>query len=212
MEFKAHFVSENIPQQNLELNHKITTNELDDAEIAFQLQLAELASDNNEVRRTANPTTGCYTELLELEDTDYVPNYEPFNCPICFANIDAIEGVWLRNCHHKFCKECIANVIRHSDEAEIKCPFVGDDIKCDFLMTDREIRALISSGQYTEHLQKSLLVAERSAANSFHCRTLNCKGFCFFENGINVFDCSVCKAENCLVCSVRNAIFFQTFN
>lgn len=175
---------------------------VDDAEIAFQLQLAELASDK-EVHRPAklNRDTGCYAALLELEDIDYVPNYEPFDCPICFVNIDAIAGVWLRNCHHKFCKECIANVIKHSDEAEIACPFVDGDQKCNYLMTDREIRAIVTTEHYEKHLEKSLLVAERTD-NSFHCRTPNCKAFCFFENGVNEFVCSICQVENCLKCSV----------
>lgn len=185
-----------------------TTNELlDDAEMAFQLQLAELAaSAAAEAQQTAVcdlDTGGCYAALLELEDdSDYVPNYEPFDCPICFVNCDTIQGVRLRNCHHTYCKECIANVIKHSDDAEIKCPFVIENQKCDSLMTDREIRALLSDDHYEKHLEKSLLVAERSG-NTFHCRTPNCKGFCFLEEDDNEFICSMCDAENCFICKVR---------
>lgn len=139
--------------------------------------------------------------MPELTDTGYYPNYEPFDCPICLVKCETADGVLLRNCCHTFCKECIANVVKHSDEAEIKCPFLDGNEKCDNVITDREIRALVSPEQYEKYLQQSLRVAE-SCANSFHCRTPNCKGFCFFEQGVNEFVCPVCRAENCLICRV----------
>lgn len=192
------------PELDSEQQPVTTPQLLDDAEMAFQLQLDELASlAGAEIQRSSvSDADGCYAALLELEDTEYVPNYEPFDCPICLVNCDTIQGVQLRNCLHSFCTECIGNIIQHSEDAEIKCPFVVENLKCDSLMTDREIRALVTEERYRNHLEKSLIVAERSA-NSFHCRTPNCKGFCFYEENYTDFICSICEAQNCFNCRVR---------
>lgn len=190
-----------------------------DAEIAFQLQLVELtpsAASHSQPILPAITITKCDARMTsEWADSEYDPNDEPFDCPVCFVKCDTSEGVRLQNCCHTFCKECIANVVKHSDEAEIKCPFTDGSEICDGLITDREIRALVSCEQYEKHLQQSLRVAE-STANSFHCRTTNCKGFCFFEQSVNVFVCPVCKADNCLICRVYYIYLFEslkhTFN
>ncbi|KAJ8303511.1 hypothetical protein KUTeg_019907 [Tegillarca granosa] len=47
---------------------------------------------------------------------------------------------------------------------------------------------------------KSLSTAESQAANSFHCKTPDCRGWCIYEDLENFFKCPVCKHENCLTC------------
>lgn len=42
--------------------------------------------------------------------------------------------------------------------------------------------------------------AENAAHNSFHCRTTNCQGFCFYEDEVNEFCCLICRKKNCLLC------------
>lgn len=36
--------------------------------------------------------------------------------------------------------------------------------------------------------------------NSFHCKTVNCEGWCEYEDDVNFFTCPICKEKNCLTC------------
>lgn len=53
---------------------------------------------------------------------------------------------------------------------------------------------------YQKHLTLSLVEAESRSANSFHCQTPNCIGWCIYEDDVNLFECEVCGRENCLTC------------
>ena len=46
-----------------------------------------------------------------------------------------------------------------------------------------------------------MVLAENQAQNSFHCKTPDCPGWCFFEDDVNIFVCPVCRHANCLTCS-----------
>lgn len=169
----------------------------------------KIISDTDTAIETSNvlpiPNVQCYQELLDLEDLGYVPNYEPFECPVCLVQYDCIEGVTLRNCLHTFCKECIANTVKYSEDAEVKCPFTDNTYQCDCVLTEREVRALVGAQEYERHLQISLRLAEHQAKNSFHCKTPNCEGWCFYEHGVNLFPCPICGGGNCLTCNVIRA-------
>ena len=53
---------------------------------------------------------------------------------------------------------------------------------------------------YEKYLQRSMTTAEGLAERSFHCKTPDCKGWCIYDNAINVFHCPVCLHYNCLNC------------
>lgn len=53
---------------------------------------------------------------------------------------------------------------------------------------------------YDRYLQRSLKTAESQATNSFHCKSVDCTGWCLYEDHVNFFVCPVCKKENCLTC------------
>lgn len=53
---------------------------------------------------------------------------------------------------------------------------------------------------YPKLLEKGLQVAESQAADSYHCKTLNCPGWCTYDEDVNFFECPVCRAKNCLTC------------
>ena len=40
----------------------------------------------------------------KLDDLDIIPNAEPFECIICYLDIEPGDGVVLRECLHTFCK------------------------------------------------------------------------------------------------------------
>ena len=58
----------------------------------------------------------------------------------------------------------------------------------------------MSPAEYERHLARSLNHAKANAADSFHCRSPNCTGWCVFEDNVNVFHCPVCRRPNCLTC------------
>lgn len=45
-----------------------------------------------------------YLQLVDLDNTDLVPNVEPFECSVCIVQYEAGEGVVLRECLHMFCR------------------------------------------------------------------------------------------------------------
>ena len=45
-----------------------------------------------------------FLALVQAEEADFVTNKEAFECPVCFADIEAGEGVTLRECLHQFCQ------------------------------------------------------------------------------------------------------------
>ena len=48
--------------------------------------------------------------------------------------------------------------------------------------------------------RRGLRQAENADAHSFHCKTPDCEGFCFYEDEVNHFQCPVCTKRNCITC------------
>lgn len=150
-----------------------------------------------------------YQELMSLDIAKIAPNKEKFECSICFLDIQSGAGAILRDCLHTFCRPCLANHIRYSDEPEIKCPYIDHQYSCQSHLQEREIRALISKEDYDKHLAKSIRIAENKIENTFHCKTPNCLGWCIFEDNTNSFKCPVCTINNCLTCGVSVSFNFE---
>lgn len=143
-----------------------------------------------------------YLDLLKLDSKETVPNIDKFDCPICFLEVRSGEGVILRDCLHGFCKECIQNTVKYSEESTIKCPFMNNVYSCDSYLQDREIKSLVTPEIYEKHLAKSLREAQHNMENTFQCKTPNCKGWCVYEDNVNDFKCPICKITNCLMCRI----------
>ena len=141
-----------------------------------------------------------WTRLQAIGQQDLAPNAETFDCPICFCGTEPGEGVVLKECLHTFCRDCLAGLVRHCDDPEVRCPFVSAEYSCQSTLTEKEIRALVSAEEYERHLARSLRQAEGNTVNSFHCRTVGCAGWCEFEDTVNLFCCPVCMHDNCITC------------
>lgn len=144
--------------------------------------------------------TNHYMELVNLDSAHVIANVEAFDCPICFGHFEQYEGVVLRDCLHTFCKECLANTINYSEEAEIRCPFMDPVYSCESVIQQREIKALVTKEMYEAYLARSIRQAESKLDNTFHCKTPNCRGWCIYEDNVNQFKCPVCTIVNCLTC------------
>lgn len=71
-------------------------------------------------------------------------------------------------------------------------------------MQEREIKGLVPPEIYERYLQRSMLTAESRTEKSFHCKTPDCRGWCEYDENVNVFSCPVCHHENCLTCQANH--------
>ncbi|KAM5245708.1 ranBP-type and C3HC4-type zinc finger-containing protein 1 isoform 6-T6 [Ctenodactylus gundi] len=165
---------------------------------------ARLAGEEEALRqyqqRKQQQQEGNYLQHVQLEQRNLVLNTEPAECPVCYSVLGPGEAVVLRECLHTFCRECLQGTIRNSQEAEVSCPFIDDTYSCPGKLLEREIRALLSPEDYQRFLDLSVSIAENRSALSYHCKTPDCKGWCFFEDDVNEFTCPVCFRVNCLLC------------
>uniref|UniRef100_S4RU71 RanBP-type and C3HC4-type zinc finger-containing protein 1 n=1 Tax=Petromyzon marinus TaxID=7757 RepID=S4RU71_PETMA len=141
-----------------------------------------------------------FQRLMQEDEQELVPNKEAFTCPICFVDYEPGEGVTLRECLHNFCKDCLHGTIVNCEDAEVTCPNQDGEISCEFKLHQREIKALVSEVEYCRFLGKGLAIAENRSADSYHCVTADCLGWCFYEDMVNDFLCPICKKSNCLTC------------
>ncbi|XP_015177005.1 PREDICTED: ranBP-type and C3HC4-type zinc finger-containing protein 1-like [Polistes dominula] len=144
-----------------------------------------------------------YQELVALTENNIVPNFEPFECPICFISYKPFEGLVLKNCLHTFCKECLSNTVKYSTDVDIKCPYSDKNYSCDATIGQCEIKEVLNPIDFNKYLEKSIIHAEAKAGKSaFHCKTPNCPGWCIYESDVDNFTCPVCKKTNCLRCKM----------
>lgn len=141
-----------------------------------------------------------YSRLLSAEDSDIITSTEPIECMICFTETEPEESIVLRECLHKFCKDCISAHVKNSEEATVTCPYMDDDYNCNNPITHREIKALLSEEDFQKYLDRGLMQAEKESENSFHCKTPDCHGWCVYEDDVNNFHCPVCDSVNCILC------------
>lgn len=117
--------------------------------------------------------------------------------------IEIKDGMILRNCLHRYCKDCLNGTIVHSEEIEIKCPY----ITCEETLQDREIRAVLSKEEYEKYLMKCVRVAQVTISGTILCNLPDCDGWCICEDIVNEFKCPQCKNINCIPCKVRSLRF-----
>lgn len=174
---------------------------LEDFEIKFALSPAEYEMY---LKRVNTPSRDLYMQLLSLEqDKGLITNNEPFDCDICMNSIEFNEGIILRNCLHRFCKECIERTIIHCENVEIKCPYIDNHCSCEGKLEDREIRSALSTENYEQYLNRGLRLAQRSIKGSLLCTATDCDGWCICDEEINEFTCPGCGKLNCVTCKVR---------
>ncbi|XP_034021967.1 ranBP-type and C3HC4-type zinc finger-containing protein 1 [Thalassophryne amazonica] len=135
-----------------------------------------------------------FLHLLEIDRHSLVPNESEMECPVCFCSVDPGEGITLRECLHSFCKDCLKETVVSGQDAEVACP------SCDCKLQDREIAALLTEEEHQRFLELRLSIAESRSEHSFHCQTLNCRGWCIYEDEVNVFYCELCNETNCILC------------
>ncbi|MEJ1288855.1 RanBP-type and C3HC4-type zinc finger containing 1 [Cricetulus griseus] len=64
----------------------------------------------------------------------------------------------------------------------------------------RQYQQLLSPEDYQRFLDLGVSIAENRSTLSYHCKTPDCRGWCFFEDDVNEFTCPVCSRVNCLLC------------
>lgn len=97
----------------------------------------------------------------------------------------------LKNCLHKFCKNCLINHIQSSEDVLVRCPAVN----C-------QMRGFMPLNELELHLQKSLKAFEGSCQQTFHCKKPDCHGFVeIADEDLIDFRCEICGETNCIACN-----------
>ncbi|KAK8771234.1 hypothetical protein V5799_025525 [Amblyomma americanum] len=140
-------------------------------------------------------------EQIALYERPSIQTTEEFECPICLVEVEPGMGIVLKNCHHQICEQCLADTAKNSQAAEVLCPCKSDDADCQMPVLDSDLRACLSEADYAALQERGLREAENTSKEpSFHCKTPDCKGWCLHGREVEVFDCPVCKRQNCLRC------------
>lgn len=140
--------------------------------------------------------------------TGTVQRIESFECDICMDPIEMEDGIILRNCLHRYCKDCLHGTIIHCDEVHIKCPYVS----CEEMLQEREIRAMLSSNEYEKFLMQGVRLAKHTITGTVLCNLPDCNGWCICEDEVKVFKCTQCKNINCIACKVMFRIIYVRRN
>ena len=74
------------------------------ADVVLPAGMADEEAAAAEAKPEATAMTEDYQRLINIDQSDAVPNGEPFDCPVCLMNVPAGIGVTLRDCLHTFCK------------------------------------------------------------------------------------------------------------
>lgn len=178
---------------------------LQDKEVRALLTPVEFAEHMN--KQFENWLHGnLYSELRSAEeDLGFLNSTDRFECEICMVDIDAGDGMMIRDCLHQFCIDCVRATIVSSAEAQILCPQTG----CTSFISDREIKHLLTQEEFDKYMERTLRIAEATIANSYHCKKPNCNGWCIVEDVVNVFQCPSCTSINCLQCQVLICCFYS---
>lgn len=135
---------------------------------------------------------------LIYDEQNFLANVDKFECKICFTDASPGDGIVLKNCLHKFCKDCLINHIRSFEEVLVRCPAVN----CNEIISDREMRGFVPPNELELHLQKSLKEFEGKCQKTFHCKKLDCNGFVeIVDENVRGFRCQICDETNCIACN-----------
>ena len=182
----------------------------------FALKIVEMLQiEINARKRIENAArAGIHPALLDAENQDFIENFEAFECQICYVEADIGEGIILKNCHHSFCKVCLIDTVRHSEDIEVKCPHIDDHGSCKFIIQQLEIRKIVPQDVFDKYLEKSLKLFKGTlGADAYHCKTPDCNGFVEVNKDLRGFMCPACKAVNCIGCKAihtgKNCLEYQ---
>lgn len=134
--------------------------------------------------------------LLNSDKIDFIETFEVFKCTVCCFDAEIGEGVIIKGCLHEFCKNCLIESIKHSEEFEVKCP----ETDCKSTLEEREVRGLAPTEIFDKHLEKSLKLYKAASETAVHCKTPDCQGWVEADKNVRGFTCESCKKVNCIGC------------
>ncbi|XP_050527115.1 uncharacterized protein LOC126897499 isoform X2 [Daktulosphaira vitifoliae] len=166
---------------------------------------SKAASTTKQNELAAEEKKSCYQELIAIENqNDLVTCDSQFECAVCLC-VYKSDGIMLRDCLHVFCRPCLQMTIKHSDDEQVKCPYIDPQYSCTGVLQHREIKRILGTDdEYEKYLQKSVEKARQLLAKggSFQCRRPDCSGWCLIDDKRLVleFKCPVCGSITCVRC------------
>lgn len=101
-----------------------------------------------------------------------------------------------------FLSTCLKNYVINQSEGVIPCPSFENKEHCDAYIKDYELKHFLTSDEYFKVKENFLRQVELQIKNPFHCKTLNCIGFCSIDLNPKTFNCPVCSMPNCIACNL----------
>ncbi|KAL3213746.1 hypothetical protein MRX96_035241 [Rhipicephalus microplus] len=101
----------------------------------------------------------------------------------------------------RFANNALPTLPRILRKQEVQCPCLENGQPCQMAVLDSDLRACLSKEGYEALQVRSLREAEnRSKEPAFHCKTPDCRGWCFHDQNVELFECPLCNKNNCLRC------------
>ncbi|GAB6022112.1 RanBP-type and C3HC4-type zinc finger-containing protein 1 [Chamberlinius hualienensis] len=189
-------------KQSEKLYKKYANGEADDSN--------EDGSDDNYVGEDKSPygpvRNPDWLRVIQLDDEPLASNEIDAECPVCFELVPTNGGIKLKECFHTFCQSCLREHIQIASDPIVQCP------QCSTVLQEREIRALAGADGLQKLHARSMTIAEKSSSDpTFHCKTVDCSGWCYYDDNVNTFDCPVCKKKSCITCRAQHREDCKTY-
>lgn len=137
-----------------------------------------------------------------IEDNESLVNETncEFECLICLEKKQQNDGLFLNECSHVFCKDCLKTYITSNADGYISCPFKNEIMECKLQIKNFELKYLLNDEEYMILKKKCLAQIEAQLGKTFHCKNSDCIGFCPLEENMKTFSCPICEKINCIEC------------
>lgn len=170
----------------LQLNSSQSIEIPDESPIVILSQSQSQTHETPAVEVVAAPNL--YKQLQDLEEQDgVIRNNEFIFCVVCNTFIDLYDGIYVRNCLHQVCIDCIRKTIIEYAGVEVKCPNDG----CEYYLQDREIRSLLTQPEYEIHSKKYV---EGTSNEDLYKELLELEEQALIRTN-EVFECQICYTE-----------------
>jgi|688.fasta_scaffold251125_2 hypothetical protein len=130
--------------------------------------------------------------------TGYSKN-EVLNCQICFEKLDRNTLLFINDCNHYFCKNCVKSYLHiqfEENSERIICP----EKECDNIVSYNLIKENSSRKKFNIYENKLLEICVANSNDMCYCPNEVCSNICVKGSGTNKIKCLSCSYKFCFVC------------
>lgn len=171
---------------------------------ALDLQIEERRQRSLHNAQAEAESHKLFDAIMEAEfEANVEPNLDEFECPICFCDMERLEGLSLRSCAHSVCLDCVKGAVEaaiNNNDYPVCCPYP----KCRKEMDQADIKAVAGPELFDRLEQRMMQRMSNVMPNTFRCATPDCNGWCQFDPEILEFGCPLCEKTSCIPCKAQH--------